>query len=152
MKLYLSNLFYFFVLAVLALPGTAWSKEDPVYTSFFSSAAAGGYDVTTYFIEGKPVKGTKSFKTEYMDADWYFTSQENLEKFVANPEMYAPQYGGYCAWALAQGDIASGDPLLWTVYQGKLYLNYDQEINDRWLGDKEKFIVDGDKNWPSVLK
>ena len=139
-------------LAALMLPGAAWSKEDPIYTSYFSNAAAGGYDVTAYFTEGKPVKGKKSFKTKYQGADWLFASRENLDKFVNNPEMYAPQYGGYCAWAVAQGDTASGDPLLWTVHEGRLYLNYNKKINKQWRDDMEALIVDGDMNWPGVLE
>lgn len=155
MKNYLRNLAAGFALAALMptmmLSGAASAKEDPIYTSYFSSAAAGGYDVTAYFTEARPVKGQKAFKTEYQGADWLFASQANLDKFTANPEMYAPQYGGYCAWAVSQGDTASGDPLLWTVHQSKLYLNYNKETNKRWSADKDKLIVDGDKNWPSVL-
>ena len=152
MKKYLRNLAGAFVLAAMTLSGAAWAKEDPIYTAgYFSNVAAGGYDVTAYFSEGAPVKGKKAFKTKYMGADWHFTSQENLDKFTGNPEMYAPQYGGYCAWAVSQGDTASGDPLLWTVHNGKLYLNYDKEINNRWSADKDALIVAGDKNWPAVL-
>ena len=147
----LRNLTFSFVLAAMTLSTAAWAKEDPIYTSYFSSAAAGGYDVVAYFTEARPVEGKKAFTTKYKDADWSFASQENLDKFTANPEMYAPQYGGYCAWAVSQGGTASGDPLLWTVHNDKLYLNYDKQINDRWSADKDRLIVDGDKNWPSVL-
>ena len=138
-------------LSLLVVSGPALAKEDPVYTSFFSNNAAGGYDVTAYFTTGKPVKGSKDFKTEYQGADWLFSSQEALDLFVADPEKYAPQYGGYCAWAVAKGDIASGDPLEWHIHEDRLYLNYNREIRDRWLADKEQFIVDGDRQWPAVL-
>ena len=154
MKHYLRTLAGALALATMmmaTLPGVAWAKEDPIYTSYFSSVAAGGYDVTAYFSEGKPVKGKKKFKTKHLGADWYFANRENLDKFTANPEGYAPQYGGYCAWAVSQGTTASGDPLLWTVHNDKLYLNYDKKINDRWAADMDRFIVDGDKNWPAVL-
>ena len=151
MRNYLRNLAGVLAAAAMMLPGTAWSAEDPIYTGSFSNVAAGGYDVTAYFTEAKPVKGKKAFRTEYKGADWYFASEENLDKFTGNPEMYAPQYGGYCAWAVAQGSTASGDPLQWTVHNDKLYLNYDKEVNERWSADKDRFIVDGDKNWPSVL-
>jgi len=131
--------------------GRRLGEKDPVYTTYFSNVAADGYDVTAYFTESKPVKGKKAFKTEYMGVDWHFSSRENLDKFTASPQQYAPQYGGYCAWAVAQGDTASGDPLQWTVHDGKLYLNYNKKINNRWRADMEKFIADGDKNWPAVL-
>ncbi len=148
---YLRTLAFLLVLGAVAVPGVAWSKEDPIYTSRFSNAAAGGYDVTAYFSEAQPVKGKKAFSTQYQGADWRFASQENLDKFTQNPEKYAPQYGGYCAWAVAEGKTASGDPMLWTIHEDKLYLNYNKKINTRWLNDKENFIVKGDKNWPSVL-
>ena len=130
---------------------TATAAKDPVYTSTFSSAAAGGYDVTAYFSEAKPVKGKKAFTTEYKGANWYFASRANLNAFTQDPEKYAPQYGGYCAWAVAQGKTASGDPLYWTVHDDKLYLNYNKKINKRWLAKRDAFIVAGDKNWPEVL-
>ncbi len=151
MKIYLRNLAAAFALAAMTLPGAAWAKEDPIYTAFLSDAAAGGYDVIAYFTESQPVKGDKAFKTKYKGANWYFSSRENLDTFLGDPEKYAPQYGGYCAWAVSQGNTASGDPLQWTVHNGKLYLNYDRKINNRWRADIEKFIVDGDKNWPAVL-
>lgn len=151
MKNYLHNLIYLFVLATMMLSGAAWSEEDPVYTTYFSSAAAEGYDVTAYFSEAKPVKGEEAFKMEYMGADWYFANQENLDKFTQSPQKYAPQYGGYCAYAVSQGSTARGDPLLWTIHEDKLYLNYNNEISDRWRGDKEQFIVKADKHWPTVL-
>lgn len=151
MKHYLRNPAWLLVLAVMVLPSAVWAKDDPIYTARFSSAAAGGYDVTTYFTQDQPSKGEKSWKTEYMGADWYFASQENLDKFLSDPEKYAPQYGGYCAWAVAQGNVASGDPLLWTLHEGKLYLNYNKKINKRWRADKERFIVEADENWPAVL-
>ncbi len=151
MKNYLRNLACLFALVATTLPGAAWSGEDPIYTSFFSSVAVSGYDVTSYFSEAQPIKGEKAFKTEYMDADWYFANQENLDKFIQNPQRYAPQYGGYCAWAVSQGDTASSDPLLWTIHEDKLYLNYNPEINTRWRSDKARLIVEADKNWPTVL-
>ena len=129
----------------------AFAAEDEIYTSFFSSASAGGYDVVAYFTDGKPVKGDDQYTTEYKDAEWKFASQENLDLFKENPDMYAPQYGGYCAWAVANGSTASGDPLQWSVVNNKLYLNYDAEIQAMWASDRDNLIVMGDKNWPGVL-
>ncbi|MGB1239671.1 MAG: YHS domain-containing (seleno)protein, partial [Pseudomonadales bacterium] len=106
---------------------------DAIYTSFFSSNAVSGYDTVSYFTEGKPLKGKKNFSTKYKKATWLFSSQENLDLFKANPEKYAPQYGGFCAWAVAaKNDRASGDPLRWNIVDGKLYLNYDKAIQDKW--------------------
>ncbi|EWY38374.1 hypothetical protein N825_12785 [Skermanella stibiiresistens SB22] len=129
----------------------AAAKEPAVYTGFFSSVAVGGYDPVAYFTKGQPVEGGKEFSTRWMDAEWRFASAENRDLFIKSPEKYAPQYGGYCAWAVAQGKTASGDPKLWKVVDGKLYLNYDQEIQQRWEKDIPGHIASADHNWPSVL-
>ncbi len=147
------------IFAILALPlllGLSFSQsahaaKDSIYTSLFSKNAAGGYDVTAYFSENKPVEGSKKYSTEYKGARWLFANQENLDKFLAEPEKYAPQYGGYCAWAAAMGDTAKGDPEHWSIHDGKLYLNYDANIKQQWLSDKVNLISEADKRWPNLL-
>ncbi|MGI9281693.1 MAG: YHS domain-containing (seleno)protein [Endozoicomonas sp.] len=126
--------------------------EDKIYTGFFSDKAVSGYDPVAYFTEGKPVKGSDKFTARYKDATWYFKSAEHKKLFQENPEKYAPQYGGYCAWAVAHGDTASADPHQWTIEDGKLYLNYNESIQKDWLKDKLNLIKDADKNWPKVIK
>lgn len=126
--------------------------KDPIYTSFFSNVAVSGYDTVAYFTENQPVEGSASYATQYQGADWYFSNQENLDAFKANPGKYAPQYGGYCAWAVAKNKTAKGDPTQWAIHDGKLYLNYNADIRATWLKDKETLIMDADKHWPSVLK
>ncbi len=126
--------------------------EDPVYTGIFSNKALDGYDTVAFFTQNKPVKGKKDFKHEYMGADWYFSSQTNLDQFKANPTQYAPQYGGYCAWAVAaKNDFAPGDPMHWSIVDGKLYLNYNRSVQSRWEKDIAGFIAQGDKNWPMLF-
>lgn len=126
---------------------------DEIYTGFFSSKALDGYDTVAYFTSGKPVEGSKKFNTEYKGADWYFSSEKNLTLFVNNPEKYAPQYGGYCAWAVsAKSDFAPGDPHQWSIVDNKLYLNYDQEIKQRWEQDQAQHIQQADKVWPKLIK
>ncbi len=112
-------------LATVAVPAPAFAKDAPVYTGTFSNTAVSGYDTVAYFTQGKPVKGSTEFRTTYNGAEWRFASAANLAKFRANPGRYAPQYGGYCAWAVSQGYTASGDPTVWKVVGGKLYLNYN---------------------------
>lgn len=129
---------------------TIWAK-DLIYTSFFSSSALSGFDPVAYFTQNKPVKGNKKFVFKYKGAKWYFSTAENLEKFKSNSDKFAPQYGGYCAWAVAQGNTAEGNPNHWTVYNDKLYLNYDETIQNKWLNKIEHFVSDADKNWPHVL-
>ncbi|MGW8188925.1 MULTISPECIES: YHS domain-containing (seleno)protein [Sphingomonas] len=138
-------------LATVAVPAPAFAKDAPVYTGTFSNTAVSGYDTVAYFTQGKPVKGSTEFRTTYNGAEWRFASAANLAKFRANPGRYAPQYGGYCAWAVSQGYTASGDPTVWKVVGGKLYLNYNQEIGAKWSKNIPGFIRAGDANWPKVL-
>jgi YHS domain-containing protein len=138
-------------LATVAAPAPAFAKDAPVYTGTFNNTAVSGYDTVAYFTQGRPVKGSTEFKTNYNGAEWRFASAANLAKFRASPARYAPQYGGYCAWAVSQGYTASGDPTVWKVVNGKLYLNYNQEIGTKWSKNIPGFIRAGDANWPKVL-
>jgi YHS domain-containing protein len=114
-------------------------------------AAVGGYDAVSYF-SGAPVQGSGDFKTTWKDAEWRFASQANLDAFKASPENYAPQYGGYCAYAVAKGATAPGDPTVYKVVDGKLYLNLSSSVQSLWVKDIPGFIKAADKNWPGVLK
>lgn len=144
------------ILQVVALMSFALFQSanaaDAIHTSFFSNKAVSGYDVVAYFTEQKPVQGNSNYQLEYKGADWYFSSQENLALFKGDPEKYAPQYGGYCAWAIAGNETAPGNPPFWTVYNDKLYLNYDQSVQDTWTADKDKFIKQADLNWAKLDK
>ena len=140
------------VIAALVLTATTASARDAeVYTGTFSSLAVGGYDAVAYFKAGRPVPGVTQFSTEYKGATWRFASKENLDAFRTNPTAFAPQYGGYCSWAVANGYTASGDPEVWKIVNGKLYLNYDRSVQTKWEKDIPGFISKADKNWPSVL-
>lgn len=130
---------------------TSFAGEDPVYTSLFSNEAVGGYDVTAYFSDNKPVKGKSGFSMEYKGASWRFVSQENLDEFKADPEKYAPQFGGYCAWAIAKGDLQKGDPEYWDIQDGKLYLTFDEKIQQTWRSDRVNLIDRANQEWPAVL-
>ncbi|CAH0539919.1 YHS domain-containing (seleno)protein [Vibrio marisflavi] len=138
-------------IVLLTMSFSSWA-QDEIYTSFFSDKALSGYDTVAYFVEGKPVKGDSDYVTEYKEATWYFSSKENLEKFLRDPEKYAPQYGGYCAWAVsAKNDFASGDPLQWSIVDGKLYINYNKEIKEKWEQDTALHIRQADENWPKLI-
>ncbi len=136
---------------VIFIPSFVMASEPEVYTRFFSNLALEGYDTVAYFDQNQPVKGQSEYSYKYKGAVWQFSTQENLDKFVAMPREYAPQYGGYCAWLVAGGDTAKGDPQYWSIENGKLYLNYDADIQKKWLLDKPGFIKKADAMWPSVL-
>ena len=135
-------------LSVVAVPAFA---KDPVYTSFLSNRAVSGYDAVAYFTEGRPVEGSGDFVAAYDGAEWRFASAANRDAFLADPARYAPQYGGYCAWAVSQGYTASSDPEAWKIVDGKLYLNYSKDVQATWEQDFLGNITKADANWPSVL-
>ncbi|MEI9887112.1 MAG: YHS domain-containing (seleno)protein [Rhizomicrobium sp.] len=137
--------------ALFAATSGAFARQPEIYTGLFSSLGAGGYDVVAYFTQKKPVEGSATFATEYKGATWRFVSAANRDAFVKNPTAYAPQYGGYCAWAVSQNYTAAGDPNVWKIVNGKLYLNYNTEVQTMWNAGLAKHIADGDRNWPSVL-
>ncbi len=128
------------------------AAADPVSTGTFGNLAVSGYDPVAYFAQGKPVEGRSVLEYEWNDATWRFSSAENLAAFKASPEAYAPQYGGYCAWAVSQGYTAKSDPDAWRIVDGKLYLNYSKDIQKRWAQDIPGNIAKADANWPKVLE
>jgi len=138
--------------SLFLIPAPAKAGESPVYTGFLSNLAVNGYDPVAYFKEGRPIEGTVGYTLEYKGAEWRFVSSENREAFRRNPEQYAPQYGGYCAWAVAQGSTAKGDPQNWRIINDKLYLNYNAEIQTRWERDATKNIRSADQNWPRIIE
>jgi YHS domain-containing protein len=131
----------------LALPAAAGGV---VNASALTGTAIEGYDPVAYFTAGRPVEGASEFSHDWMDATWYFVSVENRDRFAAEPEKYAPQYGGYCAWAVAHGYTAEIDPEAWKIVEGKLYLNYSKDVQADWAADIPGNIAKGDANWPTI--
>lgn len=137
---------------VAALPAAAQAADDLIYTGLFSNTAVGGYDTVSYHMGGAPVRGSREFRTEWQGAEWRFASQDNLDLFLADPELYAPAYGGHCAWAMAQGYAAKGAPDIWRIVDDVLYLNFDRSVQEMWEEDIPGFIEAADANYPAVLE
>ena len=135
--------FILFTLPALAI-------DDAVSTGFFNDTAIDGYDTVAYFTQGKPVEGDKKFQFLWRDASWRFASQENLDLFKQNPEMYAARYGGYCAWAMADGKTAGIDPHVWHIEDGMLYLNYNKNVQKEWFETLQADISSANKNLPII--
>jgi len=150
LKLSIKTLLLLFIVGTSS--AQAGTVVDHIYTGYFSNKAVSGYDVIAYFEQSQPVEGSSKYQLSYKGADWYFSSQSNLDKFTANPEKYAPQYGGYCAWAMSNDKAAPGNPPFWTIYNDKLYLNYDQNVLDTWRVNKDEFIKQADAHWASMEK
>ena len=116
------------------------------------NVAVSGYDTVSYFQgAGVPVKGAKRFSDQYNGAEWHFARQANADAFKADPDAYAPQYGGHCAWALgANGRLAPGDPKVYKVVDGKLYLNFNKQVQQTWLGNISGFIKNANIAWIDI--
>lgn len=132
-----------FLVSTGAFAGTYFERDG---------AAIDGYDPVAYFKENKPVKGSNAFTVTHEGSTFRFASAANRDAFVADPKKYAPQYGGFCAYAVASGYKAKIEPDAFTIVDGKLYLNYDQSIQRRWRRDIPGYIKKGDRNWPEVSK
>jgi YHS domain-containing protein len=137
--------------AIVAFPALAFAKKPSVYTGIVAGVGAGGYDVVSY-TQGGPKKGDPKFVATYNGAKWYFASAENMKAFEASPAKFAPAFGGYCAYAVANGVTAKGDPKLWKIVGGKLYFNLNKQAQSRWNEDIPGNIASGNANWPKVLK
>jgi YHS domain-containing protein len=136
---------------VVSAAAPAQAASPPVYTPS-SGLALGGHDPVAYFTLGRPTEGSARFETAWQGARWRFASQENLAMFRAAPERYAPQYGGYCAWAVgARNYLAPGDGRYWRIVDGRLYVNYDASVQRQWVRDIPGFIASADRNWPAIL-
>jgi YHS domain-containing protein len=128
--------------------GKTTSQTD-IFTE--NGVAIRGTDPVAYFQEGQPVAGRPEFAHEWSGVTWHFASAENRDRFADDPEAYTPQYGGYCAWAVAQGYTAETDPNAWKIVDGKLYLNFDRRIQQKWEKDIPGFITKANENWAKGL-
>ena len=136
--------------AIALFGGSAFAATASYYND--KGIAIDGSDPVAYFTQGAPVSGSADITHDWGGVTWRFASTANRDAFAANPERYAPQYGGYCAWAVSEGYTASTVPDAWRIVDDKLYLNYSRRIQRRWAKDIPARIAAGDANWPGVLK
>lgn len=146
----MKNIQSIILLLFLIAPLVVFAQSGEVYTT--KEGAIDGYDPVAFFKEQKPMKGNKEFVYDWNGTKWYFSSQANLDEFKANPEKYAPQYGGYCAYGTADGHKAPIKVDTWTVVENKLYFNYNQDVKKLWNKNQKELILKADKNWPTVKK
>ncbi|MES0824668.1 YHS domain-containing (seleno)protein [Ruegeria sp. SCP11] len=126
------------------------AQEMPVYFAT-DGAAMAGYDVVSYFDGESPVRGQPEYSVVWKGAEWHFASAENRDAFERDPRSFAPQFGGYCAYAMAQGVLISTDPLAWQVVDGRLYLTHSLEIEEMWREASAEYIRMAEAHWPVIL-
>ncbi len=110
-----------------------------------------GTDTVAYFTEGKAVKGDQKYSYQWGNTTWWFKNETNRDLFAQNPKQYAPQFGGFCAWAVSRNYTAPINPQAWTIVDGKLYLNYNKSVQKTWAQDIQGNIIKGHRNWPNLL-
>ena len=125
-------------------------ESGAIFSGREDGVAIKGTDPVGYFTEGRAVRGSADHALEWNGATWHFASAQNRALFEANPEKYAPKYGGYCAYAAANGQRAKIEPDAWSIVDGRLYLNYDRNIRSRWEADKASYIAAADREWPKI--
>jgi len=144
------------VVAALGWAGVAQAGEQYIDETGF---AISGHDVVAYFdLEQSPVgekqpkavPGRKDITAEYNGATWAFSTEENRDKFLANPEKYAPAYDGHCAYGVAKGGKVPGNPHLWRIVDGQLYVNITKEVVGFWEEDVPGNIEQAESNWPGI--
>jgi YHS domain-containing protein len=133
---------YSFILLFLIGFGGIAAGASPAGT-----VAIKGYDSVAYFKDGKALKGSESYYFRWHNMTWYFRTGENRDLFANRPEKYAPQYDGYCAWAMTESRKAITDPEIWRIVDGKLYLNCSMSAYRKWIKDLPGNIRKADENW-----
>lgn len=158
---YKKRVFQFLFLAFLVAQAVCLPAEEPNVAGTLQAnaifqddhrVAIHGYDAVAYFKEKMPVKGTNEFQYEWMGATWMFANAENRDAFVKAPHQYAPQYGGYCAYGMSRGYAVPTDPDAWSVVDGKLYLNFNRDVQKKWNQSIPEYIKLADQNWPKIPK
>jgi YHS domain-containing protein len=136
------------LVAILFASVAAFSQRAEIFSD--NGKAIKGYDVVAFFTDNKPVKGIDSLSYQYKGTTWLFANRNNLQLFVANPAAYTPQYGGYCAYGLADGHKAPTEIDTYTLVNNKLYFNYNKDVKAGWMKNQTALIKKADANWPAL--
>ncbi len=126
-----------------------WVAAAPVQAGNQLAVAIGGYDAVAYF-DDTPTRGEARFNHFWNGAIWYFASEGNRDAFIADPTAYAPAYDGYCSWAASQGYKAPGDPLVYDIEDGRLFLQVHPRAQELWEADVPTYMSQADENWPRL--
>ena len=136
-----------FILIAALLTEPAFAAEAQYQ---IGGIALGGYDPVSYFRQQKAARGNPEYRLRYNESTWYFTSELHRDLFATNPQQYAPQYGGFCAYAISQGQLVPVDPYAWTIHAGKLYLNYSTRVREAWRANPGRYIEAAAENWEKL--
>jgi YHS domain-containing protein len=142
------------LLATAALPLASYADDEQNLSSGIVATgkplAIHGFDPVAYFTVGAPTQGSAKFALVHNGATYYFASQANLETFKADPDKYVPIYGGYCAFGVSVNKKFDGDPRYFTIHNGHLYLNLNEDIAKKFKADVPGSVKKADENWKTI--
>ncbi|MEP1588282.1 MAG: YHS domain-containing (seleno)protein [Tateyamaria sp.] len=138
--------------ALAALPTAAFAKSISRFSLSKSGFALKGYDTTAYFQAGKPTNGTDATTVTYKGAKWRFATAQDAALFQANPEAYEPQFGGYCTRAMSLRKEVPGDPEVWRLHNGKLYVFFAPVGGKHFDKGEDAMIALAQKHWDTLTK
>ena len=145
------NLAVYFMVMFFSAQALSQQKANTEIMVTKDGYAIYGYDPVSYFTAAGPSKGDPAITTDWRGATWLFSTSENREAFLQEPDRYAPEYGGWCAYGMAKGYAAETDPLnAWTIHNNKLYLNWDEKVSRKWNKKLGKYLSKSEANWPDV--
>ncbi len=122
--------------------------SQPIFVT--KGIAIRGYDPVAYFTDNKPVEGSAQFAYTWQGAEWRFKDKTNLDLFKKNPEKYAPQFGGYCAYGVSENHKSPTEPDAFTIVNDKLYLNYNMKVKEVWSRNRDERIIKAESNWTGL--
>ncbi|GGD61164.1 hypothetical protein GCM10011514_26450 [Emticicia aquatilis] len=137
-----------FIILFVFVSGSIFAQEKTIFQK--NGVAINGYDPVAYFTDNMPVKGKETLSFDWNGVKWQFSSDTNLALFKANPEKYAPQYGGFCAYGVSENHKSPTDPNAWTIVDEKLYLNYNPKVKELWTKDIPNRIKKANDYWPLI--
>lgn len=136
------------IIILLHLTTILAAQKSSIYTT--TEGALKGFDVVAFYSDSAAIKGDKNYNYTWQNATWYFKNEENLAAFKANPEKYAPQFGGYCAYGVSGNHKAPTEAETFTIIDGKLYFNYNKKVKSYWLKDTTALILKANNLWPNL--
>lgn len=139
-------------LLVVLLVMDAAAAAEPTVNATDGNVAINGYDAVAYFTDGKATKGSGENEIIWQGALWHFASPEHRKLFEADPSRYAPQFGGWCAAGMAEGEYVQVDAEAWAIVDGKLYLNYSRKVRDKWQDNRSESIAKAERTWAERAK
>ncbi|MCA0928981.1 YHS domain-containing (seleno)protein [Ruegeria profundi] len=137
--------------AAASMIAPAATAQDMPFFFVAEDAAMAGYDVVSYFDANAPIQGKSEHAVVWRGAKWQFSTAENREAFERDPRAFAPQFGGYCAYAMAHGSLTGSDPMAWQVVGGRLYMTHSLEVERMWRTDSAEYIRKAEAHWPGIL-